>query len=235
MVDIHCHLLYGVDDGPKEIAESVKMLESAAEQGVTHIILTPHYRRGMFRFDRELAYSHMEQLKPYASKLGIELHLGTEVYVNGDIIEYLEEGKCLSLAGSEYVLTEYEYDTEYSYIFQMSHLLMRYGYIPVIAHVERYGCLVKNPKKIEELQEIGALIQVNAGAVIGEEGWASKNFCKKLLKHNWVDIVASDSHGMKKRVCYMAKAYDYISDKFGERQSIRLMLTNPDKILQDNA
>ena len=233
MIDIHCHLLYGVDDGPKDMEESIKMLRSASEQGVTDIILTPHYRRGMFKFDKELILKHMEELEPYAQEIGVKLHLGTEFHVNGDIIEYLEEGRCLSLAGSEYVLTEYAYDTEYSYIFQMSHTLLRHGYIPVIAHVERYGCLVKTPKRLEELQEIGAFIQMNAGAVIGEEGWISKNFCKKALKQGWVDVIASDSHGIKKRVCYMEDAYDYISEKYGEKLAHKLMVKNPKKIIGD--
>ena len=231
MIDIHCHLLYGVDDGPKEMEESIKMLKTASEQGVTDIILTPHYRRGMFKFDKELVFEKKATLEPYAKDVGIQLHLGTEFHVNGDIIEYLEEGRCLTLADSEYVLTEYEYDTDYSYIFQMSHTLLRCGYVPVIAHVERYGCLVKNPKRLEELQEIGALIQVNAGAVIGEEGWNAKRFCKKALKNGWVDMIASDSHGIKKRVCYMDDAYDYVSEKYGEKLAYKLMIKNPKKII----
>ena len=231
MIDMHCHLLYGVDDGPKQIEESVKMLKSAAEQGVTDIILTPHYRRGMFKFDKELVLEHKVALEAKAQEIGINLYLGTEFHVNGDIIEYLDGGRCLTLAGSEYVLTEYEYGTDYSYIFQMTHTLLRYGYIPIIAHVERYGCLVKNPKRIEELQEIGALIQINAGAVVGEEGWNSKSFCQKALKHGWVDMVASDSHGIKKRVCYMEDAYDYISEKYGEKLAYKLMIKNPKKII----
>ena len=231
MIDIHCHLLYGVDDGPREIEESIKMLKTASEQGITDIILTPHYRRGMFKFDKEIVLEKKATLEQHAKDAGIQLHLGTEFHVNGDIIEYLEEGRCLTLADSEYVLTEYEYDTDYSYLFQMSHTLLRHGYVPVIAHVERYGCLVRNPKHLEELQEIGALIQVNAGAVIGEEGWNAKSFCKKALKHGWVDIIASDSHGIKKRVCYMEDAYDYVSEKYGEKLAYKLMIKNPKKII----
>lgn len=231
MIDIHCHLLYGVDDGPRTIEESIKMLNEASKQGITNIILTPHYRRGMFKFDKELVIGNKASLEQYAEELGIKLHLGTEFHVNGDIIEYLEEGRCLTLADSEYVLTEYEYDADYSYIFQMSHTLLRHGYVPIIAHVERYGCLVKTPKRLEELQEIGALIQINAGALIGEDGWNAKSFCKKALKNGWVDVVASDSHSIKKRGCYMEDAYDYISEKYGEKLAYRLMIKNPMKII----
>lgn len=231
MIDIHCHLLFGVDDGPEKIEQSIAMLKIAAEQGITNIILTPHYRRGMFKFDGELVLQNMKELEPYASELGIELHAGTEVHVNGDILEYLDERKVFSLAGTEYVLTEYGYNTEYSYIFKMSHELLRHGYIPVIAHVERYGCLIKNPKRLEELQEIGALIQCNAAAILGEEGWGTKQFCKKALKHGWVDIVASDSHDIKKRACYMEDAYDYVSEKYSEKLAYRLTTKNPKMII----
>lgn len=232
MIDVHCHLLYGVDDGPGKIEESIAMLKEAAAQGVTDIILTPHYRRRMFKFDKELILEHKAELEPYANEIGIRLYLGTEFHVNGDIIEYLEKGRCLTLADSEYVLSEYEFDTEYSYIFKTTQELIRHGYVPVIAHVERYRCLVQNPKRLEELQEIGALIQMNAGAIVGEEGWGTKSFCKKVLKHGWVDIVASDSHGIKKRVCLMEECYDYISEKYGEKLAHRLMEKNPKNIIQ---
>ena len=231
MIDIHCHLLFGVDDGPEKIEEYIAMLKEAHEQGITNIILTPHYRRGMFKFDGNLVLENMKALEPYAGELGISLHPGTEVHVNGDILEYLDEHKVFSLAESEYVLTEYGYSTEYSYIFKMTHELLRHGYIPVIAHVERYGCLVKIPKRLEELQEIGALIQCNAGAILGEEGWSTKQFCKKALKHGWVDFVASDSHDTKKRASHMEDCYEYLSEKYGEKLAYRLTIKNPMKII----
>lgn len=232
MVDIHCHILYGVDDGPEKIEDSITLLQVAKEQGITNIVLTPHYRRGMFKFDGNLVLEHKKALEPYAEELGITLHLGTEIHVNGDILEYLSEGKVLSLADSDYVLTEYEYHTEYSYLFKMTKELLRHGYIPVIAHVERYECLVKQPKRLEELQEIGALVQMNAGAIIGEDGFGMKQFCKKALKHGWVDIVASDTHDRKKRACFMEDCYDYLTDKYGEKLAYRLMIKNPKKIIE---
>ena len=231
MIDIHCHMLFGVDDGPEKQEESVEMLKEAAAQGVTDIILTPHYRRGMFKFRKEETLARKAQLDAYAKEAGIRLHAGTEVHVNRDVIEYLEEGKCFTLANSEYVLTEYEYNTEYTYILQMTRELLRHGYIPVIAHVERYGCLVQKPERLEELRKIGALIQINAGAVVGQDGFLTKQYCKKILKNGWVDIVASDSHGIHKRICYMAKCHEYITRKFGEKLANRLMVKNPRKII----
>lgn len=232
MIDIHCHLLYGVDDGPPDLEQSMRMLREAHKQGITDVILTPHYRRGMFKFDKEKVLNHMSELASYAREVGVELYIGTEIHVNSDILDYLREGRVCTLAGSEYVLTEYEYSTEYSYIFKRTHELLRNGYIPVIAHVERYECLVKEIKRLDELQEIGALIQCNAQAILGDEGFATKQFCKKALKKGWVDFVASDSHDMKHRACYLKDAYQYISNKYGEKLAEKLMVKNPGKIIR---
>ena len=106
MIDIHCHLLHEVDDGPNNIELSIAMLERAKKQGVTDIILTPHYRRGMFKFDGERVRAKILEIRPYADELGINLHVGTEIHVNGDLIQYLEEKRVFTLAGSEYVLTD---------------------------------------------------------------------------------------------------------------------------------
>lgn len=231
MIDIHNHLLFGVDDGPSGMEESILMLKEAKKQGITDIVLTPHYRRGMFRFDNDLIEEHYQKLIPYAKEIGIRLHLGTEYHVNSDITEYLESKRCYTLAESEYVLTEYGYDVEYSYITQRTRELLRNGYVPVIAHVERYACLIHNPELIFELGKFGALIQVNAGAIVGEEGFSTKQYCKKLLKNGWIDIVASDSHGVKKRACHMRRCYEYISKKYGEKMATHLMVINPGKIV----
>jgi hypothetical protein len=104
MIDIHCHLLYGVDDGAKTIEESVAMLEAAKEQGISAMILTPHYRHGMFAYPKEEIEEHFRILEPYAQKLGIYLALGTEYHVNSHIVEALDSGRCRTMAGSRYVL-----------------------------------------------------------------------------------------------------------------------------------
>ena len=97
MIDIHCHLLYGVDDGAKTIEESVAMLEAAKEQGISAMILTPHYRHGMFAYPKEEIEEHFRILEPYAQELGIYLALGTEYHVNSHIVEALDSGRCRTM------------------------------------------------------------------------------------------------------------------------------------------
>lgn len=233
MIDMHCHLLYKVDDGAKTIEESVEMLKKASSQGVDTIILTPHYRHGMFAYPHDKIEEHFMKLVPYARELGIRLFAGCEYHVNSDIVKAFDTGKCLTLAGSRYVLTEYEYQSEFSYIHKMTQELILHGYIPVIAHVERYGCIVADPDCVDELREMGAMIQVNADAVLGLDGRLAKKFCKRLLKNELVDIIASDSHGIENRACHMKECFDYISKKYDVDYAVELLEKNPARIISD--
>ncbi len=232
IIDVHCHLLYGVDDGPDSLEESVEMLRHARQQGIQSMILTPHYRHGMFGYPVERIRRHYEQLVPEAEKLGIQLFLGCEFHVNSYIVEYIEQKRCLPLAGSNYLLTEYSFETEYSYIIEQTKMLVSYGYIPVIAHVERYGCILKSPQLCEELSRAGALIQINADSVLGMEGGNGKRFCRKALKNRWADIVASDAHGIRRRACHMRECRDYIAKKYGEDYAQSLFFDVPSQILK---
>ena len=114
----------------------------------------------------------------------------------------------------------------------MTEELILHGYIPVIAHVERYRCMVENLDLAAELQDMGAMIQMNADAILGLEGWGSKRYCKKMLQEELVDIVASDSHGIAERVNHMRKCYEVIAKKFGEDYAKELMHDNPIKIFE---
>lgn len=232
MIDIHNHGLYQVDDGAASMKESVDMLKQAQEQGIKLIIYTPHYRRGMFKYPVEEIQEHYEMLKPYAEKYGIRIALGCEYHVNGSILEYLREGRVTSLAGGDYVLTEYAYESSYDEIYQTTQKLVLAGYYPVIAHVERYQCFQKAPEIAEELQEQGAMIQVNADSVLGLEGFKTKGLCRKMLKNHWVDIIASDAHGTKMRANHMGDCRKKVEQKYGKEYARELFYSNPRKLFR---
>ena len=233
MVDIHCHALYGVDDGAAIIEESAAMLKQAASQGVEAVVLTPHYRHGMFPYPKERILRHFEELAPLAEETGVELYLGCEYHVNSRITEALASGRCLSMAGGDFVLTEYSFETEYSYINEQTRKLLSCGYIPVIAHVERYGCFLKSPKLCAELSDTGAYIQINADSILGLAGKAAEKFCKKLLKHEWADIVASDAHGIKNRASHLGECREHVVKKYGEEYAELLFEHNPRRIIRN--
>lgn len=230
MTDIHCHLLFGVDDGPETMEESARMLRYAKEQGIRRVIATPHYRHGMFSHSKERIEAGMNQLLPVAHSLGMELAVGTEYHVNTSVVVALEQGKCFTLAGSRYVLCEYSHNTDYEMIYRMSQELLAHGFIPVIAHVERYLCMTEDSYRAEELRELGVWIQMNADAVLGYEGRRIKKYCKKMISRELVDVIASDSHGDKKRCCHLAECRTYLNRKFGGDTAERLLVSNPEKI-----
>lgn len=230
LIDIHCHMLYGVDDGAKTIQDSLDMLKIAKKQGITAIILTPHLRHGMFSHPLDKIERHYEKLQQYADKIGIEIALGTEYHVSTDMIDDFKGGRCHTLADSQYILTEYSHASEFSFVNKMTIESLFAGYVPVVAHVERYECMW-DLDRVEKVRDQGALIQVNADAVLGIDGRRAKKITKQLLKNGLVDVVASDSHNIDTRVCHLKDCYAYVSKKFGEDYATEIMQINPQKIL----
>ena len=239
MIDIHNHGIYGVDDGADTIETSLAMLEAAREQGITDIIYTPHYRHGMFETPVEVIEEHFHKIEEALEgrcKAGsgpyINVALGCEYHVDSEIIDHLRSGRVHSLADSSYVLTEYSHDTPEKSIRLFTDELLAAGYIPVIAHVERYGVFQKNPDLAGNLEDMGAMIQVNADSVLGLEGHVLKKTVKRLLDLDVVDYVASDAHGTKERANHLSKAQDRIAKKYGSDRAILLTKELPKNILK---
>ena len=232
MVDIHCHYLYGVDDGPDVIEDTILMMEEASKQGITDIIMTPHYRRGMFYYHTEDVEKNFAAVRQLSSQYGVTVYLGCEYHVNSDIVANLDRHRVHTLGDSPYVLTEYKTDSEPSYIRAMSREVVSAGYIPIIAHVERYEKLYRDINIFAELRDLGAMIQVNADALLGHDGFSAKKFTRNLVKRRLVDFVASDAHDMKKRGIHMAEAYKLVSKKFGEEMAKRIFVHNGHEIIR---
>lgn len=232
MIDIHCHMLYGVDDGAEDRQMSVAMLKDAAKQGISAVILTPHYRQGMFKYPLEEIRAAYEDLYSEAEKLGVMIYLGCEYHADSDTGENLKNGRCLTLADSDYVLVEFKYESSIGFIRNTLNDLLAHGYTPVIAHAERYGPFIKEPELLRQMCDMGVMVQINAGSVLGREGFKTKRLCKRIIKEHLVDIVASDSHNMTDRKSRMKECFDYIAKKYGEERAERLLRTNPGKILE---
>lgn len=235
MIDIHNHMLYGVDDGPSEIEESMQMLEQAKKQGITAMILTPHYRHGMFAYPIEDITDHFRKLQAKANELGVTIYLGCEYHVNSQIVENLDNRRVATLARTKYVLAEYSFETEFDYIYKTCQELLSHGYYPVIAHAERYACLAKDTDNVDDLKRLGALIQVNADSILGIDGHGLKKTCKKFLKEGLVDLVASDSHGIKQRINHMSEAMAYVTKKYGSDYAQEIFEKNQQGIISSRA
>nr|WP_177295886.1 CpsB/CapC family capsule biosynthesis tyrosine phosphatase [uncultured Blautia sp.] len=235
LVDMHCHILPSVDDGAKNMEEAIRMLKMEYDQGVRTMIVTPHYRKRMFetsvseikkqfRLLREVAWEYDRELR---------LYLGCEFHAEVDMVSLLKAGEVLPMAGSRYVLTEFSNSMDAFYIRERLYALLSNGYKPVIAHIERYGCMRENIGLIDELIGMGAFVQVNADSITGKEGFGTRYFCKKLLKNGKVHFVGSDCHGSQERISRLGEAYDYVSKKYDSDYADEIFIRNPKGILLD--
>lgn len=233
LFDIHCHLLPDVDDGSDSLEETIKMLEMEYEQGVRTIFATPHFRRRMFEPTMTKVMEKYEAVKKEADRIGIELYLGCEYHVNMDMAEVLRKGERPTMAGSPYVLTEFSGAAECDYVRERCFSLLSNGFIPLIAHIERYPSVVKNIGFIVELSEMGARISVNAESILGKEGYSIKRFCKKLIKEDLLDFIGSDAHGVHHRTPQIGACAELLAKKYGEDYTMRIMKENPEEILKE--
>ena len=164
LFDIHCHIVPSVDDGASSAEEAYKMLQMEYRQGVRNIIATPHYRLQMFETPIKTVEHQFLVLKQLARKVAPDLHvyLGCEFHSNMEMVEMLRSGEVHTMAGSRYVLTEFSGSTKASYIRERLYSLLSHGYKPIVAHIERYECMRKDIGFVEEMADLGALMQVNA-------------------------------------------------------------------------
>lgn len=229
LIDIHCHILPMVDDGAESVEEAIAILHEAHKQGVTHMIVTPHYRREMFEPTMKRVLFAYRGLREIARDLGIRLGLGCEYYRNENMIADLDNKKRPTMLGSKYVLTEFSTNDSFATIRNYIYELTTHGYKPIIAHVERYFCCQKL-EKVLELRELGAYIQVNAESVIGADGKQQKKFCRQLMKEDAVDFIASDTHNMSSRKMQMRKCVGYVLKRMGREYTKKIFIENPKKI-----
>ena len=216
MIDIHSHVLPLVDDGSTTIQASLNMIKTLSDYGVTDIFLTPHYMR--LRNYLSTYQNNLEVLQSFkreVEKAGyqINLHLGNEIFYSIDAIKYLKDKIVTTMGNSKKVLVEFSMTEAEEDISEAIYNLKAAGYIPIIAHPERYQYITEIDD-FEIMHKMGALIQINAHSVAGKYGISTQKLCFKLIKLGLVDFVASDIHEF--RTNYLKEAYDIVVKKFGE-------------------
>jgi protein-tyrosine phosphatase len=231
IIDIHTHMLFGVDDGAADMETSLALLDKAYKEGTRRIFFTPHSIDGRFNF--EGANRSLEKLVTAARERYPELKFsgGCELYYSESAVDGLLQGKVPTLADSKYVLVEFHPTVCYFDLKNAIQKLTVSGFIPIIAHAERYGCLRK--ESTEHLVELGAYIQLNARSVLGKSGLEPKQFCKKLLKSGLVHFIASDAHDLKRRSSGLSDCVKHIEKKYSQKYAERIFYKNPMKILNN--
>ncbi|MBQ7582520.1 MAG: hypothetical protein IJU25_06835 [Lachnospiraceae bacterium] len=232
MIDIHCHLLYGVDDGAATLEISREMLAKASEQGITDIILTPHYRQGMFPYHTDDIRSSFSVIREEAKQWNIRVYLGCEYHVDDEMVGNLKSGRVHTLAGTDCVLAEFGHASTFNQIRNSLDLLLSEGYTPVIAHAERYDVFLKEPSLLAECRNMGAMVQINADSILGRDGSRYKKACRQILKEELADIVASDAHNTDSRPNNMRKCCNHVANEYGWDLAWKLFAQNPLNILE---
>jgi protein-tyrosine phosphatase len=226
MIDIHSHMLFGLDDGSPNVDVSLSMAEQCVVEGITHVVCTPH-ANDTHAFQPELSRQRLEQLQ---ARLGdrITLGLGCDFHLSYDnILDALKNPTKYTINGLDYLLVEFP---DYGISPNMGDTFYRLqvaGMLPIITHPERNPTIVQHPERLAEWMRGGCLVQVTAGSITGRFGKAADKFGKELLRRNWVHFIATDAHNVTARPPKIREAYQYIVDNFGAETAKRLCVTNP--------
>ena len=233
-IDMHCHVLPGIDDGAKDIEISKEMMMEAYKDGIREMIVTPHNKAHRHSAGKETIEGLTQKLQNWLDeeKIAIKLHTGNEVLYRQDMGELLNQDQICTMAGSKYVLIEFNPGDPYSYIRAGVQEVLMTGYWPIVAHVERYEAIVSHEERIEELIEMGAFIQVNAKSVTKKPGLFQKNKVVKWIERGNVHFVASDAHNLDDRPQHLDEAARLVEQKCGAEVAERIFYENQTHVIR---
>lgn len=231
--DIHCHILPNLDDGARSMEQTIAMMNIAVDEGITSMICTPHYHLGRVVAEYNDCEERIKEVREELKKrnINVDLYLGAEICYFSEAVDEVDEGRIHTMAGSSYVLLEFEPSVEYRRIRTAVNEFTMAGYVPIIAHIERYDCMIMAMDEVSELISMGALIQINASSVLGELGFGVKRFIKKMMKNEMVSFVSTDAHSNGHRAPRMRKCYEYVAKKFGGDYAMDIFCNNAKNIV----
>ena len=233
MIDIHSHILYGLDDGPKSADDALAMLRMAHKDGIEAVIATPHYNNAC-RSSRALIEERAGELTGRLRREGcdIKIFTGHECEPDEHLLPDLAEGRCLTLAGSRYVLLEISALLSHSMTKRILADIINKEYIPVLAHCERLVLAKRDMDRIDELRLTGCLMQMNAETVlIKERGWYAE-WVFRVIEDGTISFIASDAHNLTRRKPLLRESYNKVTKLFSARVADDIFRNNAAKILK---
>ena len=233
-MDIHTHILPGVDDGARNMDESLQMITMAYEKGVRVMIATPHYYPNN-TWSKEKLEHIFEQLEGQVKEIhkDMKLYLGHEIFFHEGCIEAIKKGKAMSLANSKYVLIEFNYDERFSVIYKGMKDLIQAGFIPIIAHVERYVKLMEKESYLQALIDLGCYLQGNVRSFIGSSWNLRTRRFRKLFDKGLIHFIASDCHDVRIRPPHLGTLLHDISKHVEEKVLYQVAIKNPECIIKN--
>ena len=237
MIDIHTHIIPGLDDGSQDIETSIIMAEMAVDSGVDTIIATPHCNQsGMYEnyvSDDLLRWMDRFREEVEREEIDLDVKFGMEIFCTREVPKLLREKKLLTLNDSRYALVEFPFGIDIPRMERMLFSVLDSGYIPVIAHPERYFAVQAQPEITYDWLQEGMGIQINKGSLFGRFGRDEYRCANNLLRNGLVSCIASDAHGIDSRTTDMSDAFEFVSMEYSEELADLLLEENPRRILDD--
>jgi protein-tyrosine phosphatase len=218
VIDIHCHILPNMDDGPSDSTKFTEMAKKAVNSGITHLFATPHHLNGIYENPKALIIERVKEFNRNLERENVPLiiHTGQELRIHREIFVSLEMDEILTLDNrGKFLLIELPSFEIPLYTHQVVYELLLKGVTPIIVHPERNKGFIQNQNLLFELIEEGALTQVTAGSIIGYFGKKIKSFSENMIKNNLVHFIATDAHNIRNRGFYLQEAYETITKLYG--------------------
>jgi len=229
MFDVHYHLIFGVDDGPKTIESSIELAQTSIDEGVTHIVATPH-ASDRYSYQRQVSEERLKILQEYFGDaltlgLGCDFHLSYE-----NLEEFEKEPTRFTINRSNYLLVELPDFVNVGVQNDVFFRILASGVTPIITHPERNPTLMGNPAPLVKWVHMGCLVQITAASLWGRFGKAAETLCRKLLEANYVHLIASDAHSLNGRPPAMRPGFEHLAKTYGQETAERLCLHNPQAV-----
>ena len=234
--DLHTHVLPGVDDGAQTMEYALRMLCNAAASDVDLLAVTPHCNRAyeMQNYLDDSLVNRFLQLQQAAKDIPVQLILGAEVFADEELPQLLRQKKIPTMNGSRYLLTEFPVDARPDFFQDMLQSILALGYIPLVAHPERYFAVCETPQIVAPWLDMGCHLQLTGGSILGEYGKTVQRTAACLLQQDFVACIASDAHGLHHRSNFLMDVYDHLSLRYSKHYATCLMHENPMRICCDH-
>lgn len=237
MIDLHCHLLPGIDDGARDMRAALDLARVAVNNGITHAVMTPHIYAG--RWDNSLSnlrpVFNSFQRAVNDAEIPLEIFLGGEVHLLPDAFTLMDAQDLPHIGvwrGYKVILLELPDSHVPVGALKAVDMFIRAGYLPMIAHPERNKEVMRNVRRLEPLLKAGCLVQLTAASVCGKFGAPARKTSLQLLDNGWATVVATDAHNLAHRPPIMAEARAALNEMFGEEAGEVLTHANPRTILE---
>ncbi len=234
-IDMHCHVIPHVDDGARTTSQAMRMIKIAYDNGIRTMIATPHYEVGKYEGNQEKILKYYQKVKEHAAQKyhDFHLYLGNEVFYSFGVVDSLNEGTIFTLAGSHYVLVEFSPNDKLEHIEKSLYEIVNGGYIPILAHVERYENVMKSYHNVERFVDMGVYIQTNVSTLAGRSGHRMRRKILKLIKKDLIHFIGTDAHSDGRRSPEAAAGLEYLLKKTDEETVNTLFKDNALKVLNN--